>query len=422
MRFTTAKDELLYWGLILAEKNYNPLFDVWSNWVHNFKLIIVGNHADQSWRVGAFWNKEPSQKSPSIRRISDCLEYCANIALFFQEFGFAFHFLYEAPKECNLPDCYNRYTKVCVSTLSPGWLPRFWRFVTLDFLCNFRRRNPDYCHRGTTRYRWVLPTGVWRHKIQHLKWCVLLWCGKQCAYDAHTWLLLSLSYSVTQAFWHFLKRGMQTIWWIAEYYSALLLPFRFASVGRCMLAGESLLMNVDKHYLHAYLSHQHHFCRGWSHRKGAKISGEISANAGFLCPPMPSWSIFWVSSTTESTQVVTIHWTSKANSKICNVIGYMDGWTCSCIQVCGEWQYIVWCDLQGLNTPSINISTTRSLHRRSFWSTLAPCYISQPNQTLLLYSFIRYTFIYRRSGFNCEYLLNANCEDFKTSQLIDSQK
>ena len=30
--------------------------------------------------------------------------------------------------------------------------------------------------------------------------------------------------------------------------------------------------------------------------------------------------------------------------------------------------------------------------------------------------------IYRRSGFNCEYLLNANCEDFKTSQLIDSQK
>ena len=29
---------------------------------------------------------------------------------------------------------------------------------------------------------------------------------------------------------------------------------------------------------------------------------------------------------------------------------------------------------------------------------------------------------YRRSGFNCEYLLNANCEDFKTSQLIDLQK
>ena len=26
--------------------------------------------------------------------------------------------------------------------------------------------------------------------------------------------------------------------------------------------------------------------------------------------------------------------------------------------------------------------------------------------------------LYRRSGFNCEYLLNANCEDFKTSQLI----
>ena len=29
--------------------------------------------------------------------------------------------------------------------------------------------------------------------------------------------------------------------------------------------------------------------------------------------------------------------------------------------------------------------------------------------------------IYRRSGFNCEYLLNANCEFFYVSQLIDSQ-
>ena len=35
---------------------------------------------------------------------------------------------------------------------------------------------------------------------------------------------------------------------------------------------------------------------------------------------------------------------------------------------------------------------------------------------------VHYLCIYRRSGFNCEYLLNANCEDFKTSQLIDSQK
>ena len=29
---------------------------------------------------------------------------------------------------------------------------------------------------------------------------------------------------------------------------------------------------------------------------------------------------------------------------------------------------------------------------------------------------------YRRSGFNCEILLNANCEFFKSSQLIDSQE
>ena len=28
---------------------------------------------------------------------------------------------------------------------------------------------------------------------------------------------------------------------------------------------------------------------------------------------------------------------------------------------------------------------------------------------------------YCRSGFNCEYLLNANCEFFYVSQLIDSQ-
>ena len=28
---------------------------------------------------------------------------------------------------------------------------------------------------------------------------------------------------------------------------------------------------------------------------------------------------------------------------------------------------------------------------------------------------------YRRSGFNCEYLLIANCEFFYVSQLIDSQ-
>ena len=31
-------------------------------------------------------------------------------------------------------------------------------------------------------------------------------------------------------------------------------------------------------------------------------------------------------------------------------------------------------------------------------------------------------FMYRRSGFNCEILLNANCEFFKSSQLIDSQE
>ena len=30
--------------------------------------------------------------------------------------------------------------------------------------------------------------------------------------------------------------------------------------------------------------------------------------------------------------------------------------------------------------------------------------------------------LYRRSGFNCEILLNANCEFFKSSQLINSQK
>ena len=29
--------------------------------------------------------------------------------------------------------------------------------------------------------------------------------------------------------------------------------------------------------------------------------------------------------------------------------------------------------------------------------------------------------MYRRSGFNCEYLLNANCEFFYVSQLLDSQ-
>ena len=29
---------------------------------------------------------------------------------------------------------------------------------------------------------------------------------------------------------------------------------------------------------------------------------------------------------------------------------------------------------------------------------------------------------YRRSGFNCEYLLNANCKVFKSSQSIDSQE
>ena len=29
--------------------------------------------------------------------------------------------------------------------------------------------------------------------------------------------------------------------------------------------------------------------------------------------------------------------------------------------------------------------------------------------------------VYRRSGFNCEYLLNANCEFFYVSQLLDSQ-
>jgi ankyrin repeat protein len=29
---------------------------------------------------------------------------------------------------------------------------------------------------------------------------------------------------------------------------------------------------------------------------------------------------------------------------------------------------------------------------------------------------------YRRLGFNCEYLLNANCEVFKSSQSIDSQE
>ena len=28
---------------------------------------------------------------------------------------------------------------------------------------------------------------------------------------------------------------------------------------------------------------------------------------------------------------------------------------------------------------------------------------------------------YRRSGFNCEYLLNTNCEFFYVAQLIDSQ-
>ena len=43
--------------------------------------------------------------------------------------------------------------------------------------------------------------------------------------------------------------------------------------------------------------------------------------------------------------------------------------------------------------------------------------------TVLLYCCLGISLsTYRRSGFNCEYLLNANCDVFKSSQSIDSQE